>query len=63
MIISEKQIHSLIVHVHNYIDNLKTLKETNGLSISEHGKENLNNAIDLLNSIYNQQSEELKEIK
>lgn len=61
MIISEKQIMQLIALCHAYIDTLKTLSDIN--KISEASQVNLNVALNVLNTIYNQQSEELKEIK
>ena len=62
MIISEKQIMKLMLHIHDYIKTLGMLKETNGLGLSESGNINLNASVHLLNTIYDQQSDELKEI-
>lgn len=62
MIISEKQIHGLIVHVHGYIETLKQLRDLEDF-LSDAGHENIDNAIQLLNAIHNQQPEELKEVK
>jgi hypothetical protein len=59
MIISEKQIMQLMVHVHGYISTLQTVN----VKLTEAGDKNLHGAIALLNTIYNQQSQELKVIE
>ena len=60
MIISEKQIAGLMVHVVEYIHTLKDMRLTGQLTAS--GESNLDSALMIINQINNQQSKELKEI-
>ncbi len=61
MIISEKQIMALIGHAYDYRQMLIDIK--NSEMITETGKSNLSNVCALLTSIFNQQSDKLKEIE
>lgn len=61
MTISEKQIMALMIHVHAYIKTLQDVRLNKQLT--EAGEINLNDAIQTLNIIYNQQSDELKVIE
>ena len=62
MIISERQIHALLKFVRDYIEELKSIKESPVAHLSSAGQENLEAACKLLNMIFNQQSNELKDI-
>jgi hypothetical protein len=62
MIISEKQIHALMKFVRDYIEELKSIIDSPVVSLSQSGHENLDSACKLLNVIFNQQSEDLKEV-
>lgn len=59
MIISEKQITHLTVKLNDYINLLKNHDKVGQLT--EAGKVDLENCINLLLDIYNQQSDELKD--
>ena len=60
MIISEKQVSNLIMCAYQSISSLSTLESMNQLS--DQGKKHLNDVCTLLNTINNQQSDELKDI-
>jgi hypothetical protein len=57
MIISEKQILALMIHVRSYIELLKIS------ACTKSGQANLESAIELMNNIQSQQCKELREIE
>ncbi len=63
MIISEKQIHALLKFLRDFIEEMKKMKQCNGIGLTQDGYINFEAACKLLEVIMNQQSEELREIK